>query len=108
VRPSGAAPITAGYFLPRVASAQRYTVTGNHPVYRLCEAVGGNQPTTTALDAERVYDTVSATMMLINARIDRGEQPTQLFIERELFQAGLVSQDFEGRYRLAPLRAWDA
>jgi anaerobic magnesium-protoporphyrin IX monomethyl ester cyclase len=107
VRPSGAAPITAGYFLPRVARACGYSVPTNHPIYRLCESVGLNQPTTTALDPDRVYRTVEATMGMINARIERGGRPTRLFIERELFDADLVKRNADGRYWLAPLREWE-
>src|SRR5262249_55578152 len=107
VRPSGHAPITAGYFLPRVAALRGYRVPANHPVFRLCESVGMNQPTTTALDAQRVFDTVRVTMDMINSRIDRGKRPTRLFIEPALLEVGLVSRDDDGRYSLAPLREWD-
>jgi radical SAM superfamily enzyme YgiQ (UPF0313 family) len=107
VRPSRDAPVTAGYFLPRVASSMHYPVRVNHPVYRLCESVGMNQPTTTALDAQRVFDTVRTTIDLINARIDHDQPGTRLFLERELFTAGLVARDEAGRYSLAPLRDWE-
>jgi anaerobic magnesium-protoporphyrin IX monomethyl ester cyclase len=108
VRSSGNAPITAGWFLPRVAEGLNYRLAENHSVYRLCESVGANQPTTTALDPQRVYETMRVTMSLINGRIDQGQRATKLFVERELFDAGLVSRDDAGRYWLAPFSTWDA
>ncbi|WP_430912689.1 B12-binding domain-containing radical SAM protein [Methylobacterium sp. sgz302541] len=108
VRPSGAAPITAGYFLPRVAEARGYTVPRNHPVYRLCESVGLNQPTTTALDPERVHRTVETTMRMVNAHPRASGRPAmRLFIERDLFEAKLVGRDEDDRYWMAPLREWE-
>ena len=108
VRPSGNKPITGGYFLPRVAKKRGYAVPNNHGVYRLCESVGHNQPATTAVDAERVYETIRQTTGWINARIDAGRKPTTLFVDRQLMELGLVSRDDEGRYSLAPLHEFDS
>lgn len=107
VRPSGDKPITAGYFLPRVAQECGYEVPDNHGVYRLCESVGHNQPTTMAVDADRVYKTIQQTMEHINSRIDAGEKPTALFMDRELLAQGLVRRDDAGRYWIAPLYEFD-
>lgn len=107
VRPSGAEPITAGYFLPRVARAMRYSVPENHGVYRLCESVGLNQPTTTALDPERVYASVRAAVDIINGRIAAGHRPTSLFVDAELLSSGLVTRADDGCYAMAPLRAFE-
>jgi anaerobic magnesium-protoporphyrin IX monomethyl ester cyclase len=107
VRPSRDKPITAGYFLPRVATGQNYHVPENHGVYRLCESVGRNQPTTTAVDAQRVYDSIRVTVEMINARIDAGRKPTKLFVDNEIKSAGLLTQDTAGHYRLAPLTAFE-
>jgi anaerobic magnesium-protoporphyrin IX monomethyl ester cyclase len=103
VRPSADDPVTAGYFLPRVAGIMGYRVPENHGVYRLCESVGPNQPTTTAMDPDRVYASVLAAMGMINARIDAGRKPTALFIDAELLAVGLVRRDSAGRYTAAPL-----
>ena len=103
VRPSAEKPITAGYFLPRVATHYGYEVPSNHGVYRLCESVGRNQPTTVAMNAQRVYETIRSTMELINAKIDAGGKPTTLFIDRGLLAVGLVERDELGRYAIAPL-----
>lgn len=107
VRPSGGKPITAGYFLPRVAQVYGYQVPQNHGVYRLCESVGHNQPTTTGVDAERVYDSIKFAVDLINKRIDAGRRPTQLFVDNEIQEAGLLVADQDGKYRLAPLSAFE-
>lgn len=107
VRPSGERPITAGYFLPRVANDRGYKVPDNHGVYRLCESVGRNQPTTTAVDAERVYDSIHAAVDMINARIDAGRRPTRLFVDKELRDLGLLTSDERGRYTLAPIAEFD-
>ncbi len=107
VRPSGERPITAGYFLPRVASDLGYQVPGNHGVYRLCESVGRNQPTTTAVDAERVYDSIRAAVDMINARIDAGRRPTRLFVDKELRDLGLLTANDRGLYTLAPMADFD-
>ncbi|MCX7592376.1 MAG: B12-binding domain-containing radical SAM protein [Fischerella sp.] len=103
VRPSKERPITAGYFLPRAVKHYGYPVPQNHGVYRLCESVGNNQPTTTAMNAERVYETVRYTMALINAKIEAGGKPTKLFMDRDLLAFGLVKRDEKGRYAIAPL-----
>jgi anaerobic magnesium-protoporphyrin IX monomethyl ester cyclase len=107
VRPSGERPITAGYFLPRVADAMGYAVPENHGVYRLCESVGRNQPTTTAVDAERVYESIRFCVDMINARIDAHRRPTRLFIDQEINDAELLVSDEDGRYRLAPLAEFE-
>ncbi len=104
VRPSGEKPITAGYFLPRATKYYGYHIPENHGVYRLCESVGRNQPTTTAMNGERVYATISSTMELINAKIDAGGKPTKLFIDRDLLAVGLVKRDDRGKYTIAPLK----
>jgi anaerobic magnesium-protoporphyrin IX monomethyl ester cyclase len=103
VRPTGEKPITAGYFLPRAAKHYGYEVPKNHGVYRLCESISGNHPTTTAMNAERVYETMRWTMELINAKIDAGGKSTKLFIDKDLLAFGLVTTDEKGRYAIAPL-----
>jgi anaerobic magnesium-protoporphyrin IX monomethyl ester cyclase len=103
VRPTGEKPITAGYFLPRAAKYYGYEVPENPGVYRLCESIGRNQPTTVAMNAQRVYETIRCTMDLINAKIDAGGKPTKLFIDRDLLAVGLVNRDEKGRYAIAPL-----
>ncbi|WP_017314543.1 B12-binding domain-containing radical SAM protein [Mastigocladopsis repens] len=103
VRPSGKKPITAGYFLPRAAKHYGYHIPQNHGVYRLCESVGRNQPTTVAMNAQRVYETIRCTMELINAKIDAGGKPTKLFLDRDLLAFGLVETDEKGRYKIASL-----
>jgi anaerobic magnesium-protoporphyrin IX monomethyl ester cyclase len=108
VRPSNGNPITAGYFLPRVADLLGYEVSRNHGVYRLCESVGHNQPTTTGVDAQRVYDSVKYAVDLINARTAGGCRPTRLFIDTEIQNAGLCIIDDDGLYRLAPLSAFES
>lgn len=107
VRPSGAAPITGGYFLPRVREANGYRTSEHHGVYRLCESVGLNQPTSRGVDPQRVYDTLAAAVDLINTKIDAGGRATRLFIEEEILAEGLVAVDSDGRYRLAPLEAFE-
>ncbi|ARV62154.1 cobalamin ABC transporter substrate-binding protein [Nostocales cyanobacterium HT-58-2] len=102
VRPTGEKPITAGYFLPRAAKHYNYSVSLNPGVYRLC-GVDKNQPITTAIDPERIYETMRCTMELINAKIDAGGKPTKLFIDRDLLAVGLVNKDEKGRYAIAPL-----
>jgi anaerobic magnesium-protoporphyrin IX monomethyl ester cyclase len=108
VRPSGSAPITAGYFLPRLRATQRYRLGDNHGVYRLCESIGANQPTTTGVDAERVHRTVAAAIEFINYKRSRGGKPTQLFVDEEVLRSGLVSIDGDGIYRLASLRDFES
>jgi anaerobic magnesium-protoporphyrin IX monomethyl ester cyclase len=103
VRPSNGQPITAGYFLPRAAEHFGYHVPENHGVYRLCESVGRNQPTTTAMNAVRVYETIHDTMQLINAKINAGGKATKLFLDRDLLVHGLVTQDELGRYAIASI-----
>jgi len=103
VRPSGGQPITASYFLPRATEYFGYQESENHGVYRLCESVGRNQPTTTAMNAVRVYETIHDTMQLINAKINAGGKATKLFLDRDLLVRSLVKQDELGRYTLAPL-----
>lgn len=108
VRPSGEKPITAGYFLPRVAKKLGYKVPENHKVYRLCESVGMNQPTTTAMNPERVYDTVKYAMELINQRIGIGKNPTRLFIDdKGIRKTGLVKKYQQGKYTIAPLKEFE-
>ncbi len=107
VRPSGDAPIDAGYFLPRLVRANGYKLQENHPVYRLCESVAANQPTTTAVNPQRVYECVRRVMNHINHRIDSSKKPTTLFIDRDILSQGLVRRDEEGRYSIAPLKEFD-
>jgi len=107
IRPSGKQPITAGYFLPRVAEQMGYVLPNNPNTYLLCESVGRNQPTTTAVDSWRIHETVRRSMEMINARIDAGHKPTALFMDRELMAKGLVKRDESGRYWIAPLEAFD-
>ena len=108
VRPSGDKPITAGYFLPRVAEKLNYKVPENHKVYRLCESVGMNQPTTTAMDPERVYATISYATDLINERIDSGKKATRIFVDdKGIRKAGLVRRDAQGKYSIAPLKEFE-
>ncbi|MEH2181445.1 B12-binding domain-containing radical SAM protein [Nostoc sp.] len=103
VRPSGKRPITAGYFLPRSVKHYDYPQSQEHGVYRLCESVSKYQPITTAMNPQRVYDTIFYTMHLINTKIDRGDKATKLFIDRDLLALGLVNQDERGKYAIAPL-----
>lgn len=103
VRPSGEKPITAGYFLPRAAEYYGYQVSQNHGVYRLCESMSSNQPTTVAMNSQRIYETVRSTLKLINAKIDAGGKRTTLFINRDLLAVGLVERDELGKYAIAPL-----
>lgn len=107
VRPSNGNPITAGYFLPRVAAQLGYEVARNHGVYRLCESVGHNQPTSTSVDAQRVYDSIKYAVDLINIRTATGHRPTELFIDTAIQDAELCVLDEEGLYRLAPLSAFE-
>jgi anaerobic magnesium-protoporphyrin IX monomethyl ester cyclase len=107
VRPSGRGPITAGYFLPRVVEAFNYCVSPYHGVYRLCESVGANQPTTTAVDAQRVYDTVKASIGLLNKKIEAGGKPTRLFLDSEILSNKLVTRDEQGCYTIAPLNEFE-
>ena len=44
-------------------------------------------------------------MELINAKIDAGEKPTQLFMDKDLLAFGLVKRDEKGKYAIAPLLA---
>ncbi|MBD2614583.1 MAG: B12-binding domain-containing radical SAM protein [Nostoc sp. ZfuVER08] len=103
VRPSGKQPITAGYFLPRTVKHYGYPQSQEYGVYRLCESVSRYQPITTAMNPQRVYDTICYAMQLINTKIDRGGKATKLFIDRDLLALGLVSQDERGKYTIAPL-----
>jgi anaerobic magnesium-protoporphyrin IX monomethyl ester cyclase len=103
VRPSGEQPITAGYFLPRVAKHYGYPMSSVHGVYRLCESVGRYQPITVAMHPQRVYDTIRCAMELINAKIDAGGKATKLFMDRDLLALGLVNRDEKGKYAIAPL-----
>ncbi|NJM72466.1 MAG: B12-binding domain-containing radical SAM protein [Scytonema sp. RU_4_4] len=102
VRPTGEKPITAGYFLQRTAKHYNYSVSPNPGVYRLC-GIDKNQPITTAINSQRVYETMRCTMELINAKINAGGKPTKLFIDRDLLAVGLVTRDDKGRYAIAPL-----
>lgn len=108
VRPSGKNQITAGWFLPRVAKKLGYKVPINHGVYRLCESVGMNQPTTIAVNKERVYNTIKFTMELINKRLNEGKNQTALFIDKEIIDKGLVKRDNKGRYEIASLNEFDS
>jgi anaerobic magnesium-protoporphyrin IX monomethyl ester cyclase len=108
VRPSGTAPITAGYFLPRLRSTNRYRLQDNHGVFRLCESIGPNQPTTTAVDPERVHRTFGAAIEFINRKCRRGGKLTRLFLDEEIRNSGLVSTDRDGCYRLASLRDFES
>jgi len=103
VRPSGKRPITAGYFLPRTVKHYGYPQFQEHGVYRLCESVSRYQPITTAMNPQRVYDTICYAMQLINSKIDRGGKATKLFLDRDLLALGLVTQDAQGKYAIAPL-----
>ncbi|GBE92728.1 B12-binding domain-containing radical SAM protein [Nostoc cycadae] len=103
VRPSGKQPITAGYFLPRAVKHYGYPQFQEHGVYRLCESVSRYQPITMAMNPQRVYDTICYAMQLINAKIDAGGKATKLFIDRDLIALGLVTQDAQGKYAIAPL-----
>lgn len=103
VRPSGEKPITGGYFLERAVKHYGYPQSPTHGVYRLCESVGRYQPITTAINPQRVYDTICYAMQLINAKIDAGGKATKLFIDRDLLALGLVSRDETGKYAIAPL-----
>ncbi|MBD2594488.1 B12-binding domain-containing radical SAM protein [Nostoc spongiaeforme FACHB-130] len=103
VRPSGTKPITAGYFLPRAVNYYGYPQFQERGVYRLCESVSRFQPITTAVNPQRVYDTICYAMQLINHKIDAGGKATKLFIDRDLIALGLVTQDEQGRYAIAPI-----
>ena len=108
VRPSGSAPITAGYFLPRFWRKEGYRLPENHGVYRLCESVGPNQPTTTAADPERIHRTVAAAIDFINRKLRRGGKPTRLFLDQEILQHRLVALNPDGSYKIAPLREFES
>ncbi|WP_313950026.1 radical SAM protein [Nostoc sp. FACHB-190] len=103
VRPSGTKPITAGYFLPRAVNYYGYPQFQERGVYRLCESVSRYQPITTAVNPQRVYDTICYAMELINHKIDAGGKATKLFIDRDLIALGLVTQDEQGKYAIAPI-----
>jgi anaerobic magnesium-protoporphyrin IX monomethyl ester cyclase len=107
VRPSGSHPITAGYFLPRVARSVGYTLPDTHGAFRLCESIGPSQPASTAVDAQRIYDTFCRMTNLINQRIDAGYPPVSLFIDREILQNKLATRDEKGRYFLASFAAFE-
>jgi anaerobic magnesium-protoporphyrin IX monomethyl ester cyclase len=107
VRPSGASPITAGYFLPRVAKHFGYQASDNHGVYRLCESVDRYQPTSTAMSAVRIYETIQDTMKMINKKVNAGGKATRLFMDRELLTKQLVKRDEKGRYTIAPLKSFE-
>ena len=85
-----------------------YRTQENHGVYRLCESVGMNQPTSTSIDAQRIYDTMSYAITLINKKIEKGMKATRLFIDQEVLRLGLVKTDERGRYSLAPLKEFEA
>lgn len=108
VRPSGTAPVTAGYFLPRVRLRRGYNMGENHGVYRLCESVGPNQPTTTGVDPERVYWTIVSAIDCINYKISHGGKPTRLFVDKDIENSGLLSIDRNGIYKIAPLREFES
>lgn len=108
VRPSGSAPITAGYFLPRFWRKEGYRLPENHGVYRLCELVGPNQPTTTAADPERIHRTVATAIDFINRKLRRGGKPTRLFLDQEVLQHRLVALNPDGSYKIAPLREFES
>ncbi|WP_016953399.1 radical SAM protein [Anabaena sp. PCC 7108] len=103
VRPSGKRPITAGYFLARAVKHYGYPQFQEHGVYRLCESVSKYQPITTAMTPQRVYDTICYAIQLINHQIDIGGKAIKLFLDRDLLALGLVSQDEQGKYAIAPL-----
>lgn len=107
VRPTGEAPVTAGYFLPRVARQRNYAIPEYHGIFRVCESVGANQPRTTAVDSERIYHTFAYAVTLINQKIQRGGKWTRLFIDQEVWDNGLLWQDDDGTYGLAPLAAFE-
>jgi anaerobic magnesium-protoporphyrin IX monomethyl ester cyclase len=104
IRPSGTKPITAGYFLPRAVKHYSYPVLHNHGVYRLCDSAGKHQPTTTAMNAQRVHETIGSTIELINTKINAGGKPTKLLLEKNLEAVSLVNRDEKGRYAIAPLK----
>ncbi len=107
VRPSGVRPISAGWFLPRVAKKLGYHAQENHGIYRLLESAGSNQPMSTILTPDRVDRCMEYAMEGINQRIDSGMKPTRLFIDRQVLDEGLVSMDKKGRYRKAPLKEFE-
>ncbi|MBR8839452.1 MAG: hypothetical protein DSM106950_36975 [Stigonema ocellatum SAG 48.90 = DSM 106950] len=80
-----------------------YQVSQNHGVYQLCGSMSRNQPTTVAMNAQRVYDTLCSRTKLINAKIDAGGKATTLFLDKHLLAVGLVERDEKGRYAIAPL-----
>lgn len=103
VRPSGDAPITAGYFLPRAAKFYGYGQPPYHPVLRLCEAVGNNQPATTAATPERVYETYRYLVSRIND-LGLGSRTT-IIVDGEILDRGLLRR-IDGQYELAPFEAF--
>lgn len=103
VRPSGDAPITAGYFLPRAAKFYGYSKPPYHPVLRLCEAVGNNQPATKAATPQRVYETYRYLVARIND-LGLGDQTT-IIVDGEILERGLLRR-IDGRYELAPFKAF--
>jgi anaerobic magnesium-protoporphyrin IX monomethyl ester cyclase len=107
IRPSKEKPVTAGYFLPRVAEMNRYHLERNHGIYRMCESIGANQPTTTAMDPEKVHRCMSIAIDLINRKIDRGGKPTKLFLDKEVVDRKLVERSEAGRYNIAPLKEFE-
>jgi len=104
VKPTKDKPIMARHFLPKIAPP----LSINHPVYRLCESVGKYQPITTAVDPERVYKTIKATLQIINRNIDRGGKKTVLLTDEELLKLGLITRDPDGKYSIAPLKEFES
>jgi radical SAM superfamily enzyme YgiQ (UPF0313 family) len=107
VRPSGVSPITAEHFLPRVVDEMNYLLPEYHGIFRVCESIGANQPRTTAVDPERVYQTFVHGVTLINNKIRDGGRRTGLFIDQEILDNDLVWQANDGSYGVAPLKAFE-
>jgi len=108
VRPSGDEPITAGWFLPRLAKKLGYKLQQNHGIFRLMESLDSNQPLTAVLTPERVDKTFGFAIARINSRIDSGHKATRLFIDEEILKQGLISIDERGRYHKAPLKEFES
>jgi anaerobic magnesium-protoporphyrin IX monomethyl ester cyclase len=68
--------------------------------------VDKNQPTSIAMNATRLYETIHDTIQMINTKVNAGGKATTLFIDRDLLSQGLVSRDQKGRYTIAPLNAF--
>ena len=104
VRPTGAEPVTAAHFTHIGRTHYGIEQQKYHPVFRLCESVGPEQPFSTAMTPERVYKTYAYAIELINAKILNGGKKTELFIDTEILEKGLVTQDQEtGIYTMAAL-----